>query len=141
MRRILTLALVGSILAAGPARAQTPGDSVRVRVSPDSAWRHGRILAANDQEFVLGEPQGVEVFNRRVVERLERFERRRPQWVLGTWLLGGLAAGTLTAALASDDASTEDVVISLAAGAGIGLAVGLLDFKFRPGSWVVVPPP
>jgi hypothetical protein len=129
------------MLTAAVARAQEPGDSVRLRTPADDVWRYGRVLAADNQELVLGQPEGLEVFNRRIIARLERWRPRRPAWVFGTWALGGLAAGTLVAALASDDASTEEVVISVAAGAAVGLGAALLHLKLRPGSWVVVPAP
>lgn len=121
--------------------AQEPGDSVRLRTPPHELWRHGRVLAADERELVLGRPEGLEVFNRRTIERLERWSARRPAWVVGTWALGGLAAGTLVATLLSNDATAEDVVLSILTGGGVGIAAGLLDFRLRPGSWTEVPPP
>lgn len=120
---------------------QVPGDSVRLRLPMVPEWRYGRLLTIDDQELVVGDLQGVQVFNRRLVERLERYARRSPHWVVGKWAAGGLAAGVLVAAFASNDATTEDVVLSIAAGAIVGCGAGLLDFKVRPARWVVVPAP
>ncbi len=124
-----------------PGSAQEPGDSVRLRTPMDETWRYGRILAADERELVLGQPDGLDVFNRRTIAQLERWNPRRPEWVLGTWALGGLAAGTLAATLVSDDATAEDIVVSILAGGAVGMAAGFLDFKVRPGSWTEVPPP
>lgn len=135
---VLWLALIG-----WPVRvsAQEPGDSVRLRTPMHEMWRHGRVLAADERELVLGQPEGLEVFNRRTIERLELWNPRRPEWVLGTWALGGLAAGTLVATLFSNDATAEDIVLSILAGGGVGIAAGFLDFRLRPGGWTEVPPP
>lgn len=140
MRNIGLLACCFSLLATSIS-AQEPGDSVRLMRQGDSTWVYGRVLTAAGQELVVGDITDVEVFNRRIIVRLERFRRRRAEWVIGTWALGGLAAGALVAALTADDATTEDVVVTVVAGTGVGIAAGFLDFRFRPGGWVVVPPP
>lgn len=132
---------VASLWAAEAARAQAPGDSVRLRGPGDSTWFVGRVLAATPAEIVVGTTDSLQVFQRGTLTRLERWNRRRPEWVMGLWGLGGLAAGTLVAALTSDDAGTEDIVLSIGAGAVVGVAAGFFDFRLRPGSWVAVPPP
>ncbi len=117
-------------------RAQAPGDSVRLRLGPGTAWVKGRIIRSDSLAVILRTATDTQEYRLADVTRLDRWKRDN----MGVWLisgtLGGLAGWELEEAL---NGHTRSVTGSrggdLAVGAGVGLLTAALIYTLHPASW------
>lgn len=129
-------AFLGLLLVAAPLAAQTPGDSVRIRLTPNAAWIFGRLLNLGRDSIAIRQFDGDSRQQLRPVSRVEVWRRRNAGLTIGlSAVAAGLGWGTALLTGSDSDPFTGSDAGDIAVAAASGAVLGGLFLLISPGSW------